>query len=83
MMAGHIWSFLISWRIGAQNFFQSIFIIYLKFCFFHSFCILSHGQCINHGLNISAEETLQVVSGIADAMICHASLGEIVGADFS
>ena len=40
-------------------------------------------QCINHGLNIATEETLQIVSGVADAMICHASLREIVGTNFS
>ena len=51
MMVGHIWSFLISWRIGAQNF--QIHFYYLEFCFFHSFSILGNGQGIDHGLDVT------------------------------
>ena len=46
----------------------------LKFSFFHALGILSHGERINHGLDVATKETLQVVRGIADTMVGHAKL---------
>ena len=54
----------------------------LQFCFFHAFRVLCNGQGINHRLDVTAQESLQVVRRIADAMVRHAALWEVVGTDF-
>ena len=54
----------------------------LKFILLHALGILCNGQRINHGLNVATKETLQVVCGIADAVIGNTTLWEVVCADF-
>ena len=65
--------------MGAQNFFSLSLI--LQFCFFHALGVLGYGEGIDHRLDVTSEEALQVVGGIADAMVGHTSLREVVGAD--
>ena len=72
-------SLLNSSLMGAQNFFSLSLI--LQFCFFHALSILGNGEGIDHGLDVASEEALQVVGGIADTVIRHASLREVIGAD--
>lgn len=59
-----------------------LFLFNLKFCFFHALSILSHGQMVYHVLDVSAEEALQVVGGVADAMVGDAALREVVSTNF-
>ena len=52
----------------------------LQFGFFHSLGILGHGKCVDHVLNVAAEESLQVVGSVAYAVVGDAALWEVVGA---
>ena len=54
----------------------------LQFRFFHSFSVLGNSQCVNHVLDVAAEKALQVVCGVADAVVGHAALLEVVRAYF-
>ena len=59
---------------------HNIFIC-LKFRLLHAFCILGNGEGIDHRLDVASEEALQVVSRVADTMVGHAALWEVVGTD--
>ena len=39
------------------------------------------GQCLNDGGDVAVHEAVQIIQGKSDAMIGHAGLGIIVGAD--
>ena len=80
MMFTMKFSLLASSLMGAQNFLN--FSLILQFCFFHAFCILGYGEGINHGLDVSTKEALQVVGRIADTVVSHTALREVVGTDF-
>ena len=47
----------------------------------HAFCVFCHGQGIDHVLNVAVQETLQVVGGVAYAMVGNTSLWKVVCAD--
>ena len=72
-------SLLNSSLMGAQNFFNLSLI--LQFCFFHALGVLGYGEGIDHRLDVASEEALQVVGGIADTVVGHTALWEVVGTD--
>ena len=51
----------------------------LQFCFFQFLCILSHGQGINHILDVTSQETIEVVGGVTDTVVGNTALWEVVG----
>src|SRR5574344_347689 len=57
------------------------------FIFFMDFtvrflCVFCHGQRIDHVLDVSTEESIQIVSSVSDTVVGYASLWEVVCADF-
>ena len=55
----------------------------LKLILLHALGVFGHGQRIYHSLNVATQESLQVVSGVADTVIGHAALWEVVCTDLS
>lgn len=53
----------------------------LQFCFFQLLCVLGYGQGINHVLNITCQETVEIVSGVTDTVVGNTALREVVGTD--
>lgn len=53
----------------------------LQFCFFQLLCVLGYSQGINHVLNITCQETVEIVSGVTDTMVGNTALREVVGTD--
>lgn len=53
----------------------------LQFSFFHPLGILGHGKCVDHVLNVTAEESLQVVCRITDTVVGDTTLWEVIRTD--
>src|SRR5574344_1882298 len=72
-----------SWRRSALLvLFYSYSLWILQFGFFQFFCVFCHGQRIDHVLDVSTEESIQIVSSVSDTVVGYASLWEVVCADF-
>ena len=55
----------------------------LKLVLLHALGVFGHGQRIDHCLNVATQKSLQVVSSVADTMVGHAALWEVVCTDLS